>query len=224
MEHSHCLSRRSLFRLLVGDQRRRDGVASDRSRAARSGCHETHPLDRRGAAGGRARHAGSPSMSATTRSRAMPAPRSCGAFFEAGGRMIDSSPMYGSSQEVIGYGLPSSAPPRLFSADKVWISSGAARPGADREVAPPLGRAALRPAAGPQSPLLGGASADAARHEGGGRGALCRHHHLGGAPPRRVRARSCARIRSISCRSPTTSSIARSKSASCRWRASAASA
>ena len=27
------------------------------------------------------------------------------AFFEAGGRVIDSSPMYGSSQAVIGYGL-----------------------------------------------------------------------------------------------------------------------
>src|SRR5262245_52572619 len=27
------------------------------------------------------------------------------AFFAAGGRMIDSSPMYGSSQDVIGYGL-----------------------------------------------------------------------------------------------------------------------
>ncbi len=27
------------------------------------------------------------------------------AFFEAGGRMIDSSPMYGSSQPVVGYGL-----------------------------------------------------------------------------------------------------------------------
>jgi len=27
------------------------------------------------------------------------------AFFESGGRMIDSSPMYGSAQDVIGYGL-----------------------------------------------------------------------------------------------------------------------
>ncbi|WP_220271979.1 aldo/keto reductase [Crenobacter cavernae] len=46
-------------------------------------------------------------------------------FFGAGGRLIDSSPMYGSSQEVIGYGLKKlGKPPRLFSADKVWISSG----------------------------------------------------------------------------------------------------
>jgi diketogulonate reductase-like aldo/keto reductase len=47
-------------------------------------------------------------------------------FFAAGGRMIDSSPMYGSSQEVIGYGLNKLGhPSRLFSAEKVWISSGA---------------------------------------------------------------------------------------------------
>ena len=46
------------------------------------------------------------------------------AFFAAGGRMIDSSPMYGSSQEVIGYGLAKLGPPQaLFSADKVWTSS-----------------------------------------------------------------------------------------------------
>jgi diketogulonate reductase-like aldo/keto reductase len=49
------------------------------------------------------------------------------AFFAGGGRMIDSSPMYGSSQDVIGYGWNKlGKPPRLFSADKVWIS-GAAR-------------------------------------------------------------------------------------------------
>ena len=45
-------------------------------------------------------------------------------FFDAGGRMIDSSPMYGSSQAVIGYGLSRlPTPARLFSADKVWTSS-----------------------------------------------------------------------------------------------------
>jgi len=52
------------------------------------------------------------------------------AFFDAGGRMIDSSPMYGSSQAVIGDGLARlgrAAP--LFAADKVWIWSGAGGPG-----------------------------------------------------------------------------------------------
>lgn len=49
------------------------------------------------------------------------------AFFLAGGRLIDSSPMYGSSQEVIGYGLKKfGRPAKLFAADKVWIADGAA--------------------------------------------------------------------------------------------------
>src|SRR6187549_1811330 len=43
------------------------------------------------------------------------------AFFAAGGRMIDSSPMYGSSQAVIGDGLKKLGA-NVFSADKVWIS------------------------------------------------------------------------------------------------------
>jgi diketogulonate reductase-like aldo/keto reductase len=43
------------------------------------------------------------------------------AFFAAGGRVIDSSPMYGSSQPVIGYGLNQlGRPSGLFAADKVW--------------------------------------------------------------------------------------------------------
>ncbi|WP_456625104.1 aldo/keto reductase [Bradyrhizobium sp. URHC0002] len=51
------------------------------------------------------------------------------AFFEAGGRLIDSSPMYGSSQPVIGYGLQKLArPSALFSAEKVWTSSAAGGP------------------------------------------------------------------------------------------------
>jgi diketogulonate reductase-like aldo/keto reductase len=51
------------------------------------------------------------------------------AFFEAGGRMIDSSPMYGSSQPVVGYGLQKlGRPSALFSAEKVWTSSATAGP------------------------------------------------------------------------------------------------
>ncbi len=43
------------------------------------------------------------------------------AFFEAGGGMIDSSPMYGSSQAVIGDAFAKlGRPAGLFSADKVW--------------------------------------------------------------------------------------------------------
>ncbi len=46
------------------------------------------------------------------------------AFFAAGGGMIDSSPMYGSSEEVIGHGLGRLKPEGgLFSATKVWTSS-----------------------------------------------------------------------------------------------------
>jgi diketogulonate reductase-like aldo/keto reductase len=48
-----------------------------------------------------------------------------GAFFQAGGRVIDSSPMYGSSQAVVGYGLAKlGRKSDVFSADKVWIGSG----------------------------------------------------------------------------------------------------
>jgi diketogulonate reductase-like aldo/keto reductase len=51
------------------------------------------------------------------------------AFFAAGGRVIDSSPMYGSSQATIGYGLQTlGSPGGLFSADKVWTSAGSAGP------------------------------------------------------------------------------------------------
>ncbi len=47
------------------------------------------------------------------------------AFFAGGGRLIDSSPMYGSSQDTIGYGLARlGATDTVFSADKVWTRSG----------------------------------------------------------------------------------------------------
>lgn len=43
-------------------------------------------------------------------------------FFEKGGRLIDSSPMYGSSERVIGDLLSEiNPPPDVFSATKVWI-------------------------------------------------------------------------------------------------------
>lgn len=43
-------------------------------------------------------------------------------FFAGGGGMIDSSPMYGSSEDVIGFGLKRIADTgALFSATKVWI-------------------------------------------------------------------------------------------------------
>lgn len=51
------------------------------------------------------------------------------AFFGAGGRVIDSSPMYGSSQATVGHGLARlGRPAGLFPADKVWTSSPAAGP------------------------------------------------------------------------------------------------
>jgi diketogulonate reductase-like aldo/keto reductase len=47
------------------------------------------------------------------------------AFFAAGGRVIDSSPMYGSSQPTIGHALAQLGhPAALFSAEKVWVGAG----------------------------------------------------------------------------------------------------
>lgn len=42
------------------------------------------------------------------------------AFFAGGGSVIDSSPMYGSSEEVIGWGLDRLDEQPLFAATKVW--------------------------------------------------------------------------------------------------------
>jgi diketogulonate reductase-like aldo/keto reductase len=51
------------------------------------------------------------------------------AFFEAGGGMIDCSPMYGSSQATIGFGLRKLGyPATLFSAEKVWTSNAGSGP------------------------------------------------------------------------------------------------
>ena len=51
------------------------------------------------------------------------------AFFAAGGGMVDSSPMYGSAEAVLGTTLAALGhPPGLFSATKVWTGSGADGP------------------------------------------------------------------------------------------------
>ena len=48
------------------------------------------------------------------------------AFFAAGGRLVDSSPMYGTSEAVIGAELPRSPMAPVFSATKVWTVGGLA--------------------------------------------------------------------------------------------------
>lgn len=51
-------------------------------------------------------------------------------FFQMGGGMIDSSPMYGSSEEVVGHCLSRiDDPSALFSATKVWTWLGLSGPG-----------------------------------------------------------------------------------------------
>jgi diketogulonate reductase-like aldo/keto reductase len=51
------------------------------------------------------------------------------AFFAEGGRLIDSSPMYGSSQPTIGFALAQlNRPAALFSAEKVWTGDAARGP------------------------------------------------------------------------------------------------
>ena len=50
-------------------------------------------------------------------------------FFALGGRLVDSSPMYGSSQSVVGGSLARlNRTSDVFSAEKVWISGGANGP------------------------------------------------------------------------------------------------
>ncbi len=47
------------------------------------------------------------------------------AFFEHGGGLIDSSPMYGSAPDVMGYALQQlGTPDSLFAAEKVWSPAG----------------------------------------------------------------------------------------------------
>ena len=57
------------------------------------------------------------------------------AFFAGGGRLIDSSPMYASSQPTIGHGLAMLRGAPVFAADKVWTGGdGAAQVEASRRL------------------------------------------------------------------------------------------
>ena len=88
------------------------------------------------------------------------------AFFDGGGAVVDSSPMYLSSQEVIGHCLAQIANKQsLFAATKVWIARASSWASARWRARATLGRGALRPAADPQHGGLGDPSGDAARVE-----------------------------------------------------------
>ena len=62
------------------------------------------------------------------------------AFFEHGGGLVDSSPMYGSAPDVMGYALDKlGKPDSLYTAEKVWSPAGGnrdARRAADRPARP----------------------------------------------------------------------------------------
>ena len=138
MEHSHCLSRRSLLGFLSATSAA--AMVWPLTGAAQPGPVATRPIPSTGEA---LPLVGLGTWITFNVGHDTEARDSCAevmrAFFEAGGRLIDSSPMYGSSQEVVGYGLQKLGPPSsLFSADKVWTRL-VRRPKPDRAVAPPLG-------------------------------------------------------------------------------------
>ena len=109
-------------------------------------------------------------------------------FFDGGGRLIDSSPMFGSSQGVIGYGLNKlGRPGALFSADKVWTSPGSRGP-AQIEASRKQWDVPRFDLLQVHNLQLEGASAGSVRHEGQRAVALRRYHHLGRPAPPRFRA------------------------------------
>lgn len=94
-------------------------------------------------------------------------------FFEAGGRLIDSSPMYGSSQGVIGEGLQKlQIQSKVISAEKVWTSSDGAAQIEQRRGHPavPVGGADRRAAMDPGRSFCRHAGANCAGNPGPGAG------------------------------------------------------
>ena len=108
------------------------------------------------------------------------------AFFEAGGRMIDSSPMYGSSQATIGYGLQQARIPAHCSRPTRSGSPAATRAGADRSTRARTGACRDSTSCRCTISCPGRSTSDAVRDEGRRAGALCGDHHLRGPPPREI--------------------------------------
>ena len=132
---------------------------------------------------------GRPSTSAPAGAELAPRKEVLRTLFEAGGRVIDSSPMYGRAEEVVGVLLTDmQALDKPFLATKVWTSGEAAGIAADERLRR-QDAGADRPHAGAQPRRLAHAPADAARLEGAEEGALHRHHPLHRAGARRAGGR-----------------------------------
>ena len=84
-------------------------------------------------------------------------------FFDIGGKLIDSSPMYGRAEAVVGELLQAMDPrPHVFAATKVWTDGRQGRHRADGDLPAAHGGEGHRPHADPQSARLENAPADAA--------------------------------------------------------------
>ena len=116
---------------------------------ARPDAHPADPIDRRAPSPRRTRQLDH--VQRRRRSdRARRLRRGDSAFFQDGGRLIDSSPMYGSSQDVIGYGVRKLGSAAALCGRQGLDLLGRARTRADRGVPPALGSSPLRPSPGPQ--------------------------------------------------------------------------
>ena len=144
---------------------------------------------------------------------------------DAGGRMIDTSPMYGRAEAATGDLVAEAGlRPRVFLATKVWTSGREAGIAQMRRSAELLQQPGARPDPDPQSARLAHPSRHAAAHEGRGAGALYRHHALHDGVAARAGAHSRNRDRaSISCSAATRSKPATPRSGCCRSRPSAGS-
>ena len=174
---------------LAGNRDRRDACAVD--------AH--HSLFRGGDSGGRAWHLDH--LQCRRRPGAARRMRRCDCRLLPGGRAHDRFLAHVRLLAACDRLRPGTARPArsvVFRREGLDLV-GRGRASADRAVAPLLGRAELRPRAGPQPRGLGSASENFVHHEGGRADPLCRHHHLGRTPTRSVRGDHAQRIRSISC-------------------------